>query len=76
MIPTLIDISQLVLAGSIWQARLWYSLPLIVVVSLVYGATRHERIREIIEHSIRSVIWLSGFMLAILVAIWLAGFWN
>lgn len=64
------------LAISLWQARLWYAIPLILVVSLVYGATRHERMKEIIEQSIRTAIGLVGFMSAIFVVIWLIGFWN
>lgn len=64
------------LAISLWQARLWYAIPLVLVVSLVYGATRHERMKEIIEQSIRIAIGLVGFMSAIFVVIWLIGFWN
>ena len=37
-------------------------LPLLVSVSLVYGATRHELMGPILENSIRSAIWISGFM--------------
>lgn len=56
--------------------RIYYALPLVIVISLVYGATRHERLKEIIDHSIRSLIWVVGFMVVILAVIWLAGFWN
>ncbi len=42
--------------------HLWYALPLLVSVSLVYGATRHELMGPILENSIRSAIWISGFM--------------
>ena len=31
---------------------LWYALPLVVTISLVYAATRHERMGEIIPHAI------------------------
>ena len=41
--------------------QIWYALPLIVVVSLVYGATRHENLREIFTHSLRNAIWCVGF---------------
>jgi hypothetical protein len=64
------------LAVSLWQARFWYAIPLVLVVSLVYGATRHERMKEVIEQSIRTAIGLVGFMSAIFVVIWLIGFWN
>lgn len=51
---------------------LWYSLPLIVVVSLVYSATRHELPRPIAGGAVRMAAWISGFMVigfAILFAI-------
>ena len=57
-------------------ARIWYSIPLIVVVSLVYGATRHEHLKEILIHSFRSAVWVVGFMTMIFAIIWVAGFWN
>ena len=51
---------------------LWYSLPLIVVVSLVYSATRHELPRPIAVGAVRMAAWIAGFMIigfAILFAI-------
>lgn len=51
---------------------LWYSLPLIVVVSLVYSATRHELPRPITVGAVRMAAWIAGFMIigfAILFAI-------
>jgi len=69
------DISSLILA-SIWDARIWYAIPLVVVISLVYGATRHENIKEILMHSARSAIWVVGFMGIIFGLIYLVGFWN
>ena len=56
--------------------RIWYAIPLIVVVSLVYGATRHENLREIFIHSFRSAVWVVGFMASIFFLIWIAGYWN
>lgn len=41
---------------------LWYALPLLVSISFVYGATRHEEIRPILEHTLRSAIWIASFM--------------
>ena len=57
-------------------ARIWYAIPLVVVVSLVYGATRHENLREIFIHSYRSAVWVCGFMAFIFAIIWVAGYWN
>ena len=56
--------------------RLWYALPLVVVISLVYGATRHEHLHEILVHSYRSALWVVGFMGVIFGIIYVAGFWN
>lgn len=56
--------------------RFWYAIPLIVVVSLVYGATRHEHLREIFIHAFRSAVWVVGFMALIFFLIWVSGFWN
>lgn len=56
-------------------ARIWYSLPLIAVVSLCYGATRHEHLREILIHSFRTCIWVLGFMAAIFLLVVASGFW-
>lgn len=45
--------------------RMWYALPLIVSVSLVYSATRHEQVIEIVRHALRTATWIFGFMLAV-----------
>jgi hypothetical protein len=41
---------------------LWYALPLIVAVSLVYAATRHESMQQILRHAARVGTWIVGFM--------------
>ena len=69
------DFSSMMLA-SIWDSRIWYAIPLIVVISLVYGATRHENIKEILMHSARSAIWVVGFMGIIFGLIYVVGFLN
>ena len=56
--------------------NIYYAAPLVVVISFVYGATRHEHPVEIIKHSFRSIIWVVGFMAAIMLVIWLASFMN
>ena len=45
--------------------RLRYALPLVVAISLVYGATRHERPRPILEHSIGCGLQIVGTMIAL-----------
>ena len=51
--------------------RMWYAIPLIVVVSLVYGATRHEQPKPILEHAVRFGTWIVTFMIVLFVVIWL-----
>lgn len=53
--------------------EMWYALPLIVVVSLVYSATRYERNDDILIGSVRSAVWICGFMGAIFVVLYGVG---
>ncbi len=48
--------------------QLWYSVPLIVSISLVYSATRHEQMNHILRHAWHTGVWIVGFM-AIIMAI-------
>ena len=41
---------------------LWYALPLIVAVSVVYSATRHEAMEAILSGALRIGAWITGFM--------------
>lgn len=46
---------------SLWNIDLWYAIPVIIAVSLVYSATRHEQMRPILVHSGRiAVLWTVG----------------
>jgi len=47
--------------------RMWFSVPLLVAVSLVYSATRHECMGPILVHAVRFAAWIVGFMAIILV---------
>jgi hypothetical protein len=47
--------------------ELWYALPLILVVSLVYSATRHELMGPILRHAMRIGVWIVGFMAVVFV---------
>ncbi|TWT88184.1 hypothetical protein Mal64_16630 [Pseudobythopirellula maris] len=42
--------------------RIWYALPLIVSVSLVYAATRNENMGTIVAHAARFGGWLVVFI--------------
>ncbi|MDA7977849.1 MAG: hypothetical protein MPJ50_03650 [Pirellulales bacterium] len=48
------------------QNDLWYAIPLILSVSLVYAATRHEDMNLIWRHAIRAGLWITGLMTLIL----------
>ena len=63
-----------ILLSSLWHNQLWYTVPLIVSISLVYGATRHEYMGPILYHSFRSAVWMVGFM-AVIFAILLVVSW-
>lgn len=54
---------------------LWYALPLIVVVSLVYAATRHERTSLILRHAVHTAAGLVAFMAVVFVVLWLLDRW-
>lgn len=41
---------------------LWYMVPLVVVISLVYAATRHERLLPILSGAARTALWIVCFM--------------
>ena len=46
-------------------SQFWYLLPLLVTISLVYGATRHELLGPILHNAYQSGVWMLGFMLSI-----------
>ena len=49
--------------------QMWFFLPLLVSVSLVYSATRHERMGPIVVHAVRFAAWIVGFMAVILMVL-------
>lgn len=53
--------------------ELWYALPLIVAISVVYSGTRYERTDDILVGTFRSLTWIVTFMAIILVVLWLVG---
>jgi hypothetical protein len=42
--------------------RIWFAVPIIVSVSLVYSATRHEEMGPIVVHAARFAVWIVVFM--------------
>ena len=54
---------------------LWYAVPLIVVVSLVYSATRHEETGAIMVQSLRTGVWIVCFMAVIFAILIIVAWW-
>jgi len=47
---------------SISPTYLFYYVPLVIAISLVYGGTRHENLRLILLHAGYTAYWITGFM--------------
>ena len=43
--------------------RMWYVIPLVICISLVYAATHHEPISLILRRAVRTFVWILGFMI-------------
>jgi hypothetical protein len=50
------------LLATIFDNKLWHLVPLVVAISLVYGATRHEEMKQIIVQAYRTAAWLLTFL--------------
>ena len=72
MLPFLLPIESLFMP-LLAVMNLWYALPLIVSVSLVCAATRHEDFHVILSHAIRFGLWIVVFMVVVMAALWLMG---
>jgi hypothetical protein len=57
-------------ALGLFDNQLWFALPLITAISLVYGATRDERMMPILHHAWRAAAWILGFMGSIFLVLW------
>jgi hypothetical protein len=67
--------ASLLLAMALPAAQLWYAVPLIVAISLVYGATRHELRGPILHHAWHTGLWMTGFLGALLAGLWFLSLW-
>lgn len=63
------------LLAALTTNQIWYALPLVVVVSLVYAATRHEEIGPILSHALRIGVWIVGFMVTVFAVLFLVSWW-
>jgi hypothetical protein len=62
------------LLADVWTHDFWFALPLVIAVSLVYAATRHELMPPILRHAMRIGTGIVGFMAVIFVVL-LLGIW-
>jgi hypothetical protein len=58
---------------SISPTYLFYYVPLVVAISLVYGGTRHENLRLILLHAAYTAYWITAFMGVIFLALLVMG---
>lgn len=61
--------------STIWFGRMSYSVPLIIVISLVYAATRHEHMIPILQHARRFGTWIIAFMAVVFVILAFISIW-
>lgn len=63
----------LLAAGMGGLNRMWFLFPLIVIVSLVYSASRYEAPDKIVRRAGRLCVQITGFMAVVLVLLaWLS----
>lgn len=46
---------------------MWYLVPLLIAVSLVYAGTRQEVMPAILRHGLKTLLWIIVFMAVIAV---------
>ena len=54
---------------------IWYAIPLIVTVSLVYSATRFEQPAPIMVQSLRTGVWIVCFMILVFAILTIMSWW-
>lgn len=65
------SLSLALFGGAIDHNRLWYAVPLVISFSLVYGATKHEEMSEVLVQAYRAAIWIIGFMFTVFAVVWI-----
>ena len=66
---------MLLLGATLGVNQLWYAVPLVAAVSLVYGATRHEWVRPILDHALRTAFWMLTFIGTIFIVLFGLNWW-
>lgn len=54
----------------------WFFLPLVITISLVFSATRHEQLQPILSGALRTAIWLLIFVVAFFAFLFIVSWWN
>lgn len=62
-------------AATLLAGQIWYIVPLIVAVSLVYGATRHEEPRAIARHALSTAMWMLIFLGGVFAVLYVVSMW-
>jgi hypothetical protein len=65
MIDIAILSNSLLFLAAVGPLRMWYAVPIIVSVSLVYSATRHEQMASILNQAARFAVWIVVFMVIV-----------
>ncbi|QDU96940.1 hypothetical protein [Lignipirellula cremea] len=60
---------MLLFAVTLFGNHLWFALPLVISISLVYGATRHEEMQPILHHAAKAGLWILSFMALVFVVL-------
>ncbi len=62
----------------LWGAStgyLWHAIPIILGISLVYAATRHERMADILYSSYRTAQWIVSFIAVVVAILMVISWW-
>jgi hypothetical protein len=62
------------LAANEHVSRLWFAIPLVIVISLVYSASRYESPARILHRAGRLTLTIAGFMLAVLAVLFVLSY--
>tara|TARA_Y100000588_G_C13710989_1_gene692915 strand:+ start:123 stop:320 length:198 start_codon:yes stop_codon:yes gene_type:complete len=54
----------------------WFVLPLVIIISLVFSATRHEHWKPIVSGAIRTGTWLLVFLAIFFLLLFVISWWN
>ena len=65
----------LLAAADLAVTRSWFLLPLVVIISLVYSASRYESPERIVRRAAKVAVQILGFMAVVLVLL-IALSWN